>query len=169
MATGSSRPPFCDARFMICGRRRGPATGCTTYDTRQDAGPHHRPAFLLVVGRTAGLIATFVIVRCWRQLLTLRDRHLPRLLSSVRDVLRTRAAGHGGEPLLLRAAAPQRAGPVRCECGVDVDGVGTARASPCCGLRSDRIANHSHNRTAALPPAAGSFLTLMLVTTVFEI
>ena len=78
---GQFSPPFFAVRFTICGRRRGPAPGSTTYertahglsaDYRSEGGPFW-PAFLLVAGRTAGLIATFAIGPLLTRLLTLEE------------------------------------------------------------------------------------------------
>ena len=130
------------------------------------------PAFLLVAGRTAGLIATFAIGPLLARLLTLEEiRHLPHVLPSLRDAasdLRNWASPRASTTSSRARRSCRR--PLRRQCGVDADWVRARWPGAALGGRGRVLPRIS--ATPSFPDylvLLGVFLTLMLVTTVFEI
>jgi O-antigen/teichoic acid export membrane protein len=128
------------------------------------------PAFLLVLGRTAGLVATFAIGPLLTRLLTLEE------LGTYRTFFLLYATFFGLAQLGMAESlyyfvprAPGRAGRYGANAALTLIVSGLVCAG-ILALESSRIAAHFNN--PALPEyfgLLGLFLTLMLVTTVFEI
>lgn len=136
------------------------------------ARPDHitGPAFLLVVGRTAGLIATFAIGPLLVRLLTIEEIGTYRTFFLLYATLFGLAQVGMAESLYYFVPRlPQQAGRYAANAALTLTLAGLA----CIGLLwigRARIADYFNN--AALPDSLlllGVFLTLMLVTTVFEI